>query len=104
MEKIFELNVKDVDDYMRPTFSVKGTIDPHGVITDDKTLFGGREVVKMTRGKFPFDSYLDMYEHSLTYHVIGGVKVEVVGFSYECINKSGADITKGYILVKKAIT
>ena len=38
MQKIIELNVKEVDDYMRPTFIVSGTIGPHGIRTSDKTF------------------------------------------------------------------
>jgi len=100
MDKDYQLKVKEIGRDNMPTFQVLGTISVAGDITNNKLLFDGRDVVKMTYGKFPFDSYLDLYEHSSLYHIIGGVKVKVVGFTHECMN-NGTDITNGCILVRK---
>ena len=53
-------------------------------------------------GKFPLDSYLDLFKHSNKYHTIGGKQVMLVGCCMESIKDTFNKYTNPTITVEQA--
>jgi len=54
----------------------------------ESTLFPKNSIVELTEGKFPIDSYLDLYADSKNYHTIGGKQVKLVAYCSSCCKDS----------------